>query len=89
MISAYLGGGERGGFGTRNPFDNYSGDGGTDGLAKALAVNVKTADCPDEDTRFSAMLFGKLVGASTIGAEDSGRTAWCFRCSWKSLMKTT
>ena len=39
-------------------------------MAKALAVNVKTADCPDEDTRFSAMLFGKLVGASTIGAED-------------------
>ena len=39
-------------------------------MAKALAVDVKTSDCPDEDTRFSAMLFGKLVGASPIGPED-------------------
>jgi hypothetical protein len=70
MIKAYLDGGERDGFGARNPFENFSGEGGTDGLAKALAVDVKTSECPDEDTRYSAMLFGKLVGASTIGAED-------------------
>ena len=70
MIKAYLDGGDRDGFGARDPFVNFSGEGGTEGLAKALAVNVKTSDCPDEDTRFSAMLFGKLVGASTIKAED-------------------
>jgi hypothetical protein len=70
MIKAYLDGGDRDGFGSRNPFDNFSGEGGTEGLAKALAVDVKTSDCPDEDTRFSAMLFGKLVGASSIGPED-------------------
>ena len=70
MIKAYLEGGERDGFGARNPFENFSGEWGTDGLAKALAVDVKTSECPDEDTRYSAMLFGKLVGASTIGAED-------------------
>jgi len=70
MIKAYLDGGDRDGFGSRNPFDNFSGEGGTEGLAKALAVDVKTSDCPDEDTRFSAMLFGKLVGASPIGPED-------------------
>jgi hypothetical protein len=70
MIKTYLDGGDRDGFGARNPFDNFSGEGGTEGLAKALAVDVKTSDCPNEDTRFSAMLFGKLVGASAISAED-------------------
>ena len=39
-------------------------------MAKALAVDVKPSECPDEDTKYSAMLFGKLVGASTINAED-------------------
>ena len=53
MIKAYLEGGYREGFGVRNPFESYSGDGGVDGLAKALAVNVKAVNCPDEDNRFS------------------------------------
>ena len=70
LIKAYLEGGDRDGFGARNPFDNFSGEGGSDGLSKALAVNVKPSECPDEDTKYSAMLFGKLVGASTINAED-------------------
>ena len=39
MIKAYLDGGDRDGFGSRNPFDNFSGEGGTEGLAKALAVS--------------------------------------------------
>ena len=70
LIKAYLDGGDRDGFGARNPFDNFSGEGGSDGLAKALAVDVKPSECPDEDTKYSAMLFGKLVGASAINAED-------------------
>ena len=49
MIKAYLEGGYREGFGVRNPFESYSGDGGVDGLAKALAVNVKAVNCPDEE----------------------------------------
>ena len=77
MIKAYLDGGDRDGFGSRNPFDNFSGEGGTEGLAKALAVDVKTSDCPDEDTRFSAMLFGKLVGASSIGPEGRMMVEGC------------
>ena len=39
-------------------------------MANALSVNVKTADCPDGDSAFSAMLFGKLVGAAKIEPRD-------------------
>ena len=70
LIKEYLLGGYREGFGVRNPFESYSGDGGVDGLAKALAVNVKAVNCPDEDNRFSAMLFGRLLAESEISAKD-------------------
>ena len=49
LIKEYLLGGYREGFGPRNPFESYSGDGGLEGLAKALAVNVKAVNCPDEE----------------------------------------
>eukprot|EP00964_Phaeocystis_antarctica_P115418 scaffold79387_cov72-Phaeocystis_antarctica.AAC.1 len=61
LIKAYLLGGYREGFGPRDPFASYSGDGGLEGLAKALAVNVKAVNCPDEDNRYSALLFGRLL----------------------------
>ena len=70
VISAYLDSDYREGFGGRGPFAGYSGEGGADGAAKALAVDVKEVDCPDEDNRYSAMLFGKLVGESAISVED-------------------
>ena len=70
LIKEYLLGGYREGFGVRNPFESYSGDGGVDGLAKALAVNVKAVNCPDEDNRYSALLFGRLLAESEISAKD-------------------
>ncbi len=39
-------------------------------MAKALAVDVTPSSCPDDDNRYSVLLFGKLVGASALGAED-------------------
>ena len=61
MIERYLEGGDHSGFGRRNPFDKFSGGGGAAGLAKALAAHVTVDDCPDQDTRYSAMLFGQLL----------------------------
>ena len=40
MIAQYLAGGERSGFGRRDPFRKFSGGGSVDGLAKLLAVGV-------------------------------------------------
>ena len=70
LIKEYLLGGYREGFGPRDPFASYSGDGGLEGLAKALAVNVKAVNCPDEDNRYSALLFGRLLAESEISAKD-------------------
>ena len=70
MIERYLEGGDHSGFGRRNPFDKFSGGGGAAGLAKALAAHVTVEDCPDQDTRYSAMLFGQLVGSSALEPPD-------------------
>ena len=64
MIKAYLEGGDNAGFGSRDPFRKYSGGGGCDGLGKALAESLTEDDCPDSDSRYSAILFGKIVGSS-------------------------
>ena len=70
-IAAYLDGGDRAGFGTRDPFRRFTGGGGAEGVAKALALSVKDVDdCPDDDTRYSAQLFGMIVGAAKIEATD-------------------
>ena len=70
LLKAYLEGGDNTGFGNRDPFRKYSGGGGCDGLAKALAESLTEDDCPDSDSRYSAILFGKIVGSSSLEAAD-------------------
>ena len=70
-IVAYLAAGDRSGFGRRDPWRKICGGGGVTALATALAKDVTDVDdCPDEDTEYSAMLFGKLVGASELDMTD-------------------
>ena len=70
LISKYLAGGERDGFGRRDPFRRFSGGGAAEGLARLLASGVTEDDCPDEDNRYSAMLFGSLVGSAKLEPSD-------------------
>ena len=64
-IKAYLDGGGRTGFGSRDSFRKYSGGGGAATFAKALAAAVKTFDdCPDSDTRHLAQLFGLICASA-------------------------
>ena len=88
VISAYLDSDYREGFGGRGPFAGYSGEGGADGAAKALAVDVKEVDCPDEDNRYSAMLFGKLVGESAISVEDRRMLSMFMKVAYEEHVTT-
>ena len=65
-ISSYLKGGDRAAFGDgKDPFKKFSGGGGTEGLAKALAADVDgVEDCPDGEERSAAMMFGLIVAGS-------------------------
>ena len=46
-LTEYLDGGERAGFGGRDPFTQYSGGGGAKGIAEAIAVTVDNKEaCP-------------------------------------------
>ena len=84
MIKSYLTGGDREGFGGRDPLAGYSGGGGADGLAKALANNVTVEDCPDSsDSSYSALLFGKLVGAANISTADRALIKICMEIAYE------
>ena len=70
-VTAYLRGGDRQGFGRKDPFRRAVGGGGLPSLVEQITENVTDLqECPDEDTQFSAILFGKMVGASKIATAD-------------------
>ena len=84
-IAKYLKGGDRSGFGARDPFRKWSGGGGVDNVAKTLAAGVTDVDdCPDSDTRYSAQLFGILVGSAKLEPADM---TIVFRSSWTWHMR--
>ena len=63
----YLKGGNQRGFGRHDPWNRFGGGGGNvEAVAKAVTVDdtLTEGDCPDDDTPFSAMLFGKMVGSA-------------------------
>ena len=72
-IVRYLKGGDRGSFGSgKDPFKSFSGGGGLEGLAKAIAADVDGVDdCPDGEDRQAAILFGLIVaGAKALTPKD-------------------
>ena len=72
-LRKYLEDGDHSGFGSRDPFRRFGGGGSAEGIAKTLAREDMTVDdCPVDDTRYSAMLFGELVGSSALDAADRG-----------------
>ena len=72
-ITSYCNGGSREGFGRRLPYKKACGGGGLDTLVTtvlAVSPGLELDDCPDDDTEYSALLFGRLVGQSSIEASD-------------------
>jgi hypothetical protein len=72
-LTRYLKGGDRASYGDgKDPFKKFSGGGGVEGLAKALAADVDgVEDCPDGEERQAAMMFGLIVaGAKCLNPKD-------------------
>ena len=72
-LTRYLKGGDRASYGDgKDPFKKFSGGGGVEGLAKALAADVDgVEDCPDGEERQAAMMFGLVVaGAKCLNPKD-------------------
>ena len=72
-VVEYLKGGNQRGFGRHDPWTRFGGGGGNvEAVAKAVTVDdtLTEGDCPDDDTPFSAMLFGKMVGSAKLSEAD-------------------
>ena len=69
-LTTYMAGGDRAGFGGREPLKKAVGGGGLKALAKALTCTVQDVDdCPEGESNYDAIQFGQIIsGAQNKGA---------------------